>query len=69
MNTQTLLSKWEKLIKQESGETVKCAIKGESQLLVKCDEFAQFMVNGMFAVRGRNVKFIQGGLLVDLDRA
>ena len=69
MNTQTLLSKWEDLIKQESGETVKCSLKGESNLLVKCDEFAQFMVNGMFAVRGRNVKFIQGGLLVDLERA
>ena len=69
MNVKTLLSNWESLIKKESGEVVTCALKGETQLLVKCDEYGQFMVNGFFASYGKSVKFIQGGLLVDLENA
>ena len=69
MTVTSLLSNWENLIKKEVGETVKCQLKGESQLLVKCDELAQFFVNGFFAVHGKKVEFVNGGLLVELDNA
>ena len=69
MNSKTLLSNWESLIKKEVGENVKCALKGETQLLVKCDELAQFFVNGFFTVHGKSVEFVKGGLLVDLENA
>lgn len=67
MNAQTLIAKWEKLIKQETGETVKCSLSGEDKLNVKCSELGQFFVNGFFAVYGKKCEFVNGGLIVELD--
>ena len=67
MNAQTLIAKWENLIKQETGEVVKCSLNGEDKLNVKCSELGQFFVNGFFAVYGKKCEFVNGGLFVELD--
>ncbi|AUR97551.1 hypothetical protein NVP1240O_51 [Vibrio phage 1.240.O._10N.261.52.F8] len=67
MNAQQLTSKWENLIKKETGESVKCSLNGESKLNVKCSELGQFFVNGMFAIYGKKCEFVNGGLIVELD--
>lgn len=63
----SLTTKWEKLIKQETGETVHCGLNGESKLVVKCSELGQYFVNGFFAVYGKKCEFVNGGLIVELD--
>ena len=67
MNVQTLIAKWENLIKQETGEVVKCSLNGEDKLNVKCSELGQFFVNGFFAVYSKKCEFVNGGLVVELD--
>jgi len=67
MNAQTLIAKWENLIKQETGEAVKCSLNGEDKLNVKCSDLGQFFVNGFFAVYGKKCEFVNGGLIVELD--
>lgn len=63
----TLTTKWENLIKKETGEKVNCALLGEDKLIVKCSELGQFFINGLFAVYGKKVEFVSGGLIVELD--
>lgn len=63
----TLTSKWENLINQETGEKCNCSLLGEDKLMVKCSELGQFFINGFFAVYGKKVEFVSGGLIVELD--
>ncbi|QZI89607.1 hypothetical protein SIPHO076v1_p0074 [Vibrio phage PS34B.1] len=67
MTKQQLVTKWENLIKAETGETVKCSLNGEDKLNVKCSELGQFFINGFFAVYGKKCEFVTGGLVVELD--
>lgn len=67
MKAQTLIAKWENLIKQETGESVKCSLNGEDKLNVKCSKLGQFFINGFFATHGKKCEFVDGGLIVALD--
>lgn len=67
MTKQQLTTKWENLIKQETGETVKCSLNCEDKLNVMCSELGQFFINGFFAVYGKKCEFVNGGLVVELD--
>lgn len=63
-----LASKWSNLIKEQTGETVKVHLVGESQILVKVKGLDQVLnVMGFFSEQGKHADVRDEGLLINLE--